>query len=610
MKIIFFGNWNLGYLTLSKLLQEDFPISMVVTNFDVNDEDVYRNKVYELACQSNLPVYKSYREILDYIDQGDIGFSVAYGNEIFKVDILEKVKIYNFHPSFLPYYKGPSPIQWQIKNREKEWGMTCHEVDAGIDTGKIIKRDKYALGGTRPYEAELDEYNQYFSVFIVSNIKEIIAKVKDGKLIEGMDNRNLREDYKPHLSVPKDMWNSNIDQISDYLNQKRILFFAANRAELGILFPLILETSRRYYVDLMVLDTYLLSGEDDLYKKKQFIKKNNYRVNFIKITIKNSEDVYFDSLSCVYKKVFAYLKKQEQYPYKFAVVLGDRIESLGFTLAVFYGKVPVVHVAGGDVAEVPYFDNSVRHCISKLANLHFPFSEKSARVLKQMGEEENRICMIGNPSFDYDRLQLIPSKQLIDQDFHIGNGFCTVFTYHAGPLKTSRENLIEYKECLQGVLDSEIERIIITFPNHDHGSEEVLAFLSNLADTERITVVRSLGTENLHSLMKNFKTIIAGNSSMGLLETAYYMCPVLNIGDRQTCRARGRNVTDVCAKREDITEALNYMIRDYERNREQFRKDGRLFGDGNAAVKALDFLKMYEKVSNEELIVKKFVKRM
>lgn len=610
MKIIFLGNWNLGYITLNKLLQEGLPISLVVTNYDVNDKDVYRNKVYELACQRNLPVYKSYREVLEYIDRGDVGFSIAYGNEIFKTDILDKIKIYNFHPSYLPNYKGPAPIQWQIKNKEREWGMTCHEVDDGIDTGKIIKRGRYKIDEYKTYQVLLEEYNECFANFIYNNIVEIVEKTNLGETLQTITNNNLKSDYKPNLFVPKDMWNSTIYELSNYFNRSRVLFFAGNRAELGIMFPVILEMSKYYYIDLLVTDTYFISGLQDLEEKKEFVKKNNYRVNFIKMAVRKNEDIYFESLPNVYKQVFAYLKKQEQYQYKYAIVLGDRIESLGFALAAFYGKIPLVHMAGGDVAEVPYFDSSVRHCISKMANLHLPFSRESEMILRQIGEEEERICNIGNPSFDYERMRLLLSKEQIEAEFHIGSKFCAVFTYHAGPLKTTVENLNEYKECLQGVLDSELDRIIVTFPNHDPGSEEILRYIDKLADTDRMIIVKSLGTVKLHSIMKNFKTVIVGNSSMGLLETIYYMCPALNIGDRQINRIRGGNVTDVDAKKQNITDALNQITKEYDNSRKQYMKDKTMFGDGNAANKTLEFLKKYEDVSSDELIVKKFVKRM
>lgn len=610
MKIIYLGNWNLGYIVLDKLLQKGVPVSLVVTNYDKNDNDVYKNKVYDLACSCGISVYKTYKDILSLVNKGDIAFSIAYGSEIFKADILDKIKIYNFHPSYLPYYKGAAPIQWQIKNREKEWGMSCHEISVGIDTGSILKRDKYIINEEMVYEKVLDEYNKCFSNFILCNIVEIIRQTELGKEIEITDNDDLKENYKPRLHIPKDMWGCTLSKISEYLNQKRVLFFAGNRAELGIMFPVILEMSRVYYVDLIVSDTYFINGAQDLKEKENFINENKYRINIIKISVSNNNDIYYEALSSIYKKVFNYLRKQDQYQYKYAFALGDRIESLGFALAVFYGQVPLVHMAGGDIANVPYFDTNVRHCVSKIANIHLVFSEESKVILKQLGEEDARICNIGNPSFDYARMKLLFSADQIESEFHIGEQVCIIFTYHSGPLKTALKNLDEYKRCLNGVLDSKAGKIIITYPNHDPGSEEVIKYIDKMRNTDRIIIVKSLGTVKFHSIMNEYQTVIVGNSSSGLLETAYYMCPTLNIGDRQTDRMRGGNVVDVNVNQKEITDVLNQIIENYDDNRKRFTEYRTLYGDGRAAIKALDFLKEYNDVANEELIIKNFVKRI
>ena len=92
MQIIYLGNWNVGFLALSKILDSGIAVSVVVTDYDENDCDEYRNKVYELACTRNIPVYKCYREILSFIEKDAVGFSVAYGKEIFKQDILDHLQ--------------------------------------------------------------------------------------------------------------------------------------------------------------------------------------------------------------------------------------------------------------------------------------------------------------------------------------------------------------------------------------------------------------------------------------------------------------------------------------------------------------------------------------
>ncbi len=611
MKIIFFGNWNLGYLALKKILERDIFVSYVVTNYDREDKDIYRNKVYDLACSFAIPVYKRYKDILPLISEDEaVGFSVAYGNEIFQQDILNKMKIYNFHASYLPYYKGRAPIQWQIKNKEEEWGMSCHEVDFGIDTGRIVNRSKFPVEMDMPYTEALDGYNESFSCFILDNAEEIITKMDAGGMDASISNEDSGEKYMPCLTVPKNLWNSKIKDVSDYFNRKRAVFFVGNRAELGILFPLVLEMSGLYYVDVLVYGSYFFNGGQDLEEKREYIKRNHYNVNFIILQAESRGDAYFNSLPDVYRKVFQYLRKQESYPYKYAIVLGDRIESLGFALAAFYGQVPLVHVAGGDIADVPYFDTNIRHCISKMACIHLPFHEECVKTLRQLGEEDSRICNMGNPSFDYGRLGLIASKEQLEREFHIGEGVCVVFIYHSGPYKSEEENLLEYKECLEGVLKSKAYRVIITYPNFDHGSAGIIRYLDAMTGNRRITVVKTLGTPKLHALMEGFKTVIAGNSSAGLLETPFYMCPVLNMGDRQKGRPRCGNVADVEIDAGEIAKRINGIIDHYEVIKKEFEKYKTSFGDGEAAKKAVKFLREYDEVPGKELNTKRFVRRI
>ena len=60
-------------------------------------------------------------------------------NQIFKRALISKFRHFsNVHPSILPYYKGPTPIEWCLHNNEKNVGWTVHEIDEQIDSGKII----------------------------------------------------------------------------------------------------------------------------------------------------------------------------------------------------------------------------------------------------------------------------------------------------------------------------------------------------------------------------------------------------------------------------------------------------------------------------------------
>lgn len=84
-------------------------------------------------------------EITDNPDESDVYFS-CFSRRLLKSDFLQGRRCYNFHLGLLPKYRGSGTYSWVIINGEKETGITMHEIDAGIDTGRIIAVEKYPIG--------------------------------------------------------------------------------------------------------------------------------------------------------------------------------------------------------------------------------------------------------------------------------------------------------------------------------------------------------------------------------------------------------------------------------------------------------------------------------
>ena len=51
----------------------------------------------------------------------------------------------NIHPSLLPKYRGPSPIQWAIWNGETETGITLIRMNEKMDAGNILYRETMTI---------------------------------------------------------------------------------------------------------------------------------------------------------------------------------------------------------------------------------------------------------------------------------------------------------------------------------------------------------------------------------------------------------------------------------------------------------------------------------
>jgi methionyl-tRNA formyltransferase len=54
--------------------------------------------------------------------------------------------IVNVHASLLPKYRGAAPIQWAIARGEKITGVTTMKIDAGLDTGAMLKKWETEIG--------------------------------------------------------------------------------------------------------------------------------------------------------------------------------------------------------------------------------------------------------------------------------------------------------------------------------------------------------------------------------------------------------------------------------------------------------------------------------
>ena len=64
---------------------------------------------------------------------------------------------WNLHPSLLPKYRGPAPLFWQLQHKERDTGVSLHEVTEQLDAGNIVAQQARPLPASTS-EAELDEW--------------------------------------------------------------------------------------------------------------------------------------------------------------------------------------------------------------------------------------------------------------------------------------------------------------------------------------------------------------------------------------------------------------------------------------------------------------------
>jgi UDP-hydrolysing UDP-N-acetyl-D-glucosamine 2-epimerase len=271
------------------------------------------------------------------------------------------------------------------------------------------------------------------------------------------------------------------------------------------------------------------------------------------------------------------------------VVVGDRVELLGIVGAALPYLIPVAHISGGD-STGGAVDDLVRHAVSKLAHLHLVAMEEHAERLQQMGEASWRITVTGDPAIDDvrgpwpDRAALAASLERSLEPPVGVVGFHPATLSQTSPAAETRE--------LLAALDDFPGTLVVTHPGADPGANEVAQLLQRFVATHPRAVFRtSLGQDRYYGLLAQADVLI-GNSSSGIWEAPSFELPVVNVGSRQNGRIRARNVIDVPARRDAISQAVAHALE--PTFRESLRGLENPYGDGHASDRIVAVLRSVE----------------
>lgn len=225
------------------------------------------------------------------------------------------------------------------------------------------------------------------------------------------------------------------------------------------------------------------------------------------------------------------------------VLLGDRYEMLAVASAAAVMHIPIVHIAGGEISEGAV-DDSIRHAITKLATFHLTATEPYRRRVIQMGEEPDRVVNTGAIGvWNAMNVECIPMAELeSDLGFDLSSGPVAVVTYHPAT-NDGVSPSVRVKALLDAMDSFPNLRYVITYPNNDAHSEEIIECLREYAGThaDRVLLIRSLGMRRYLSMLALARLVI-GNSSSGIVEVPSAGIPTVDIGMRQRGRIAAESV--------------------------------------------------------------------
>lgn len=370
----------------------------------------------------------------------------------------------------------------------------------------------------------------------------------------------------------------------------KICVVTGTRAEFGLLRWLMQEIQHEPELELQVLATGMhLSPEFGLTYRE--IEQAGFVIN-AKVEMLLSADTATAVTKSMGLGLISYADAYERLAPDLIVVLGDRFEIFAATAAALIAGIPVAHLHGGETTEGA-FDEAIRHSITKMSHLHFVAAEEYRRRVIQLGEQPERVFLVGGLGIDaIKRIKLLDKGALEESlGFKFGPRNLLI-TFHPVTLEGQISSGQQMAELLAALGKLDDTHLLFTMPNADTGGRELAAMLNQFAATrQNVRVYTSLGQLRYLSCMKYVDAVV-GNSSSGLAEAPSMGIATINIGDRQKGRLSASSVINCEPTQQSISEALSTVFDPSFRSTLTSTKNP--YGSGGASEKIAKIIKNHE----------------
>ena len=280
------------------------------------------------------------------------------------------------------------------------------------------------------------------------------------------------------------------------------------------------------------------------------------------------------------------------------LLIADRYEMLAPASVALALRIPIAHIEGGEISEGA-IDDAVRNALTKMSHIHFTSTHAARDRVIAMGEEAWRVHRAGAPSLDHLRRQTLFTREQIESRLRIELKHPVILVaYH--PVTLARDTVRE-ADALFEALENLPDQILFCYPNADAGSRKLIERARTFAASrDAAHVFVNLDALTYWSLLKQVDVLV-GNSSSGIMESASFALPTVNVGLRQQGRERARNVIDAAPEVRAILKAIaTAKSADFRRELQGMTNP---YGEGVASEKIVEVLATVP--LGEELLLKR-----
>jgi len=345
----------------------------------------------------------------------------------------------------------------------------------------------------------------------------------------------------------------------------RISVITGNRAEWGLLKPLVEKMKKDSFFDISVIAT-----------GSHLSPYHGNTINEIEDAVKVEILLESDSNVGMCKSFgLAAMSMTDAYQLtqpEMIMVLGDRYEVFAATISAYMMGIKIAHLHGGE--QSGNVDDAFRDCITRMADIHFVATKKAEQRIIKTYDNPWQIYQVG----------ALGCEGLMKKWPKIWDNSLLIIFHPTTPIDEGIGNLLfalrkrqENKIFILANVDAggaEINRHIIDFCVRNSHCEYYQHF-------ERSVFLRWLG---------NVKAII-GNSSAGIIEAPAVGTPTLDIGSRQKNREKAPTILTCSNSVDDIEKGIDHVCQDSFREYAGMTNVTFPYGHGQVCQKIIDILK-------------------
>ena len=380
-------------------------------------------------------------------------------------------------------------------------------------------------------------------------------------------------------------------------NLKKICVFTGTRADYGLLKPIMIEieNNKNLTLQLLVSGSHLSQDYGLTYK---LIQKDGFKIDSM-VELDLSGDKKINIARNLGNAVKLYSEELEKLEPEIVVILGDRYEALAIAQACLIMNIAIAHIHGGESSEGS-IDESMRHAITKISNIHFTCADKYRNRVIQMGENPNYVFNFGAPGLDNLNILNLLTKKEIEEKLKIKlKDKIILLSYHSATL--GKKNPIEVlRNIFKAFENFKNTTVLVSKSNSDYFGLSINKFLDEYCSSKKIILRESFGQQLYLSLIK-ISDVLVGNSSSGIIEAPSLGTPSLNIGPRQNGRLQANSIINSSEEYEDINDSLNKIFS--TSFKDKLKKIINPYGSSGSSKKIVEKI---ASINSQDVLVKSF----